>query len=132
MHWRRLVPALALAGACSLLAVPGAAAHPPRGYTLVNSADIVVASGTQNVGDVTCPSGLVPLSGSVGIHSVSVQTSVFDSIPVPHGWEAFVNNASGAPSRSRWTSSARSSRRATRSSSLRSRRTRPESRIARW
>jgi hypothetical protein len=94
---RRLVPALALMVACGALAAPGAFAKPPRGYTLIDTTDIVAPAGQQAVGDVTCPSGLVPLSGSVSIHSSSLQADVFDSTPLPHGWEAFVNNASAAP-----------------------------------
>jgi hypothetical protein len=96
MHWRRLVPALVLAGACGALAVPGAAAGPPRGYTLVNSSTLVAPAGEQTRGVVTCPIGLVPLSGSAAIHSVSVLASVNSTFPLGSNWIADVNNASGS------------------------------------
>jgi hypothetical protein len=97
MNVRRLVPALALASACGLLAVPGAAAKPPKGFTLVSAQDLVAPTGFQSFGSVTCPRGLVPLGGIAAIHSVSLQTNVAGSFPDPNGWTAIVNNTTGAP-----------------------------------
>src|SRR3954447_778978 len=84
MRWRRLVPALVLAGACGLLAAPagaataaqGGAARLPRGYTLVSSDTLVASAGEQTRGVVTCPPGRVPLSGSASIHSLSLLATV--------------------------------------------------------
>src|SRR3954451_24324977 len=99
MQWRRLVPALVLAGACGLLAAPAASeaaakGGPPRGYTLVNSETLVAPAGEQTRGFVTCPGGRVPLSGSASIHSSSVLASVNSSFPLGNVWIADVNNAS--------------------------------------
>jgi hypothetical protein len=102
MQWRRLVPALGLAGACGLLAAPSVSAtaaqagsaRPPRGYTLVGSSTLVAPAGEQTRGVVACPPGLVPLSGSAGIHSTSVLASVNSSFPLGNNWIADVNNAS--------------------------------------
>jgi hypothetical protein len=93
MSWRRLGSALVLAGAGVLLVAPGASARPPRGYTLVNSGTIVAPAGEQTRGVVACPIGLVPLSGSASIHSLSVQATVNSTFPLGTNWIADVNNA---------------------------------------
>jgi hypothetical protein len=105
MHLSRLVPALVLAGACGVLVAPGgtataakhSAAKPPPGYTFVSSGDILAADGTQQFGIVSCPRGLVPLSGFAVIHSVSLGATASSSFPSPGGWTVAVNNTSGSP-----------------------------------
>jgi hypothetical protein len=96
MDWKRLGSALVLTGAFAVLAAPGAAAN-PRGYTLVSSGDIVAFAGMQGFGSVTCPAGLVPLGGSVGIHSVNLSATVSSSFPVTSGWTGSINNLGASP-----------------------------------
>jgi hypothetical protein len=97
MDARTLVPVLVLTAALGLMAAPGAMAKPPRGYTLVNSPDVIAANGTQGFATVSCPSGLVPLGGSASIHSVNIRASVSSSFPIPGGWTVAVNNNTGSP-----------------------------------
>jgi hypothetical protein len=96
MHARRLVPALLLAAGCAAFLAGTSAAHPPRGLAIVLSSFIVVPHGEQGHGSVACPSGLVPLSGSVVTETGSVLVNVNDSFPLPAGWAADVNNASAS------------------------------------
>jgi hypothetical protein len=101
---RRLVIALGLAASCGAMLTPPAGAatthhaapRPPRGFTIVNSSDFVAPAGEQTRGFVACPSGLVPLSGSAAIFSVSVLTTVDGSFPVGNDWVVDVNNASAS------------------------------------
>jgi hypothetical protein len=101
LHWKHLVPALVLVAGYGVLAAPGgsasaaqrAAARPPRGYTIVSSGTIVAPAGEQTRGTVSCPIGLVPLSGSAAIHSVSLGASVNSTFPLGTDWIADVNNA---------------------------------------
>jgi hypothetical protein len=98
----RLVAALLLAAGFGVLASPGGSAtaaqgigaKAPRGYTLVSSSDVVVPAGEQTRGRVVCPNGLVPLSGSAAIHSLSVLATVNSTFPLGNEWIADVNNAS--------------------------------------
>jgi hypothetical protein len=104
MHMRRLVPALVLGGACGLLAAPGGAAaaargaalKPPRGYRVVSSTTVFALSGEQTRGLVTCPRGLVPLSGGAHIDSLDPFIGVNSSFPLGNQWVVDVNVFGGA------------------------------------
>jgi hypothetical protein len=74
----------------------------PAGYTIVHSGSVDNPNGDQTLGDVACPSGTVDWGGGVLDTSTSLAVNINGSFPLdggPGGWEAFVNNASGADDR---------------------------------
>jgi hypothetical protein len=107
MHTRRPLRALLLAGACGLAAasamadaaqpVAGVAAKAPRGYTVVTSPVFGTTPSSRTPGQVTCPTGLVPLGGGVVIQSTRTDVNVNSSFPTQNGWSAQVTNASPFP-----------------------------------
>jgi hypothetical protein len=109
MQPRSLAAALLAAAVCSLLAAGSSTAHTstgraapssqgagadvPRGFTIVNSAELTAPAGRQVRGTATCPAGRVPLSGSAALQTASVLAGVNSSFPSGNGWAADVNNA---------------------------------------
>jgi hypothetical protein len=104
MHTRRPLRALLLAGVCGLTAASvmadagqaasGVAAKAPRGYTVVTSPVFGTTPPGRTHGEVTCPTGLVPLGGGVVIQSTRVDVNVNSSFPLANGWAAEVTNNS--------------------------------------
>jgi hypothetical protein len=104
MHPRRIGAALVLAAACGLATAGTSAAHvasqralarPPAGYRLVASQGFTAVNDTRSHGEVTCPSGLVPLGGSAMMQSASPFVGINQSFPLANGWVIEVTNNSG-------------------------------------
>ena len=75
---------------------PGAATAPP-GY-VIETADFTATNNVQSTGSVACPSGTVAWGGGADSASDSLAVNLNSSISYGGGagWEAWVNNASGA------------------------------------
>jgi hypothetical protein len=104
MHIRTILTgaAVVMPGAAALVAAAGtpafAAATAPSGYHITRTADLPAPPSIQNAsGQANCPAGTVPLGGGASMVNgfAEVGTSLNTSEPVPAGWRARVNNASG-------------------------------------
>jgi hypothetical protein len=75
-----------------------AATTAPSGYRIVRTADVAAPPSILNSsGQASCPAGTVPLGGGASMSDgfAAIGTSLNTSEPVPGGWRARVNNASG-------------------------------------
>ena len=108
MQHARLLPALAVIGAC-LATVAGAAtayasgATPrarskPAGYTIV-SKQFAATAGAESDGSVVCPKATVPIGGSVFVQSSpELRVNVSASFPFGGFWAGSVKNSSDTAS----------------------------------
>ena len=108
MQHARLLPALAVTGACLATLAGAAAAYAsghapaarskPAGYTIV-SKQFAATAGVESDGSVVCPKATVPIGGSVFVQSSpELRVNVSASFPFGGFWAGSVKNSSDTAS----------------------------------